>query len=385
MGTKAAALARLLGAQGQHVGDSVAEMHRAIATRVFSALGPLGTPARVVHDTISAGVHGAVRASMGGAGVLGGALASGVPDDELLASPRGRALVGAVLGLIGDRVAQEEPDLDWPTALLDVDGRTLTSVVAPRTVPAADDVVVLLHGLCETELTWSLGSGASRPSLPELLAGEGRLVLLARMNSGRRPAALGADVAALLEAADTTGRVVLVGHSMGGLVARAALRSGSAAGHRWVARCDTVVTLGTPHLGAPLEKAVAALVRAGAPVPEVAAVTRWFEQRSAGIRDLRHGVDDDRAAPGVAVVAAPLPAHVRLHTVGASLPRVGELVGDGLVRRASAHARGTRRPVLARRGAPLDIVGGHLDLLTDPRVTRHVAAVLDGSPALERT
>ncbi len=384
MGTMAAALARLLGAQGQQIEDSVASMHRAVADRVFGALGPLGTPTRVVHDAISDGVHGAVRASLGGTGRLGGVLASGVPDEVLLASPRGRALVGAVLGLIGDHVAEVEPDLDWPTTLHTASGRAVATVGGSVAVPDAAELVVLLHGLCETELAWSLGSTPERPSLPALLAAPDRVVLQARMNSGRRPADLGRDLAGLLEAAGPSGRIVLVGHSMGGLVARAALRTGAAAGHAWVGRCDTVVTLGTPHLGAPLEKAVAALVRVGAPVPEVAAVTRWFEQRSAGIRDLRHGVDDDGAAPGVAVVAAPLPPHVRLHTVGAALPRVGEVLGDGLVRRGSAHARSARRPVMARRGATLDIDGSHFDLLTDPRVTAHVARVVDASPALER-
>ncbi len=383
MGTMAAALVRLLGAQGQEISGSVADVHRAVATRVFTALGPLGAPTRVVHDAISEGVHGAVRASFGRAGWLGGLLASGVSDEDLLASARGRAVVGAVLGLVGDDVAQEEPDLAWSTSLFATDGALVTNADAPASLPEADEVVVLLHGLCETELAWSLGSTAARPALPTRLRGAGRLVLLARMNTGRRPAALGADLAALLEAGGTSGRVVLVGHSMGGLVARAALRAGAAAGHGWVARCDSVVTLGTPHLGAPLEKAVAALVRAGAPVPEVAAITRWFEQRSAGIRDLRHGVDDDSDVPGVAVVAAPLPSHVRLHTVGAELPRVGPLFGDGLVRRGSAHGQGVRRPVIARRGERLHVEGSHFDLLTDPRVTELVVRVVGSSPALE--
>lgn len=337
MGTMAAALVRLLGAQGQHVEDAAASMHASIAGRVFRALGPLGAPTRAVHDTVAEGVHGLVRASLGGTGWLGGVLAEAVPDEVLLASPRGRTLVGAVLGLIGDRVREEEPDLAWPTVLL---GQGAVS---------AGEVVVLLHGLCETDLAWSMGATVARPGLAEVLDEPGRSVLVARMNTG--------------------------------------LRAGTAAGHSWVERCDTLVTLGTPHLGAPLEKAVAVLVKAGAPVPEVAAVTNWFEQRSAGIRDLRHGVDDDGAAPGVSVVAAPLPKHVRLHTVGATLRGpAGRVVGDGLVLPGSAHARSVRRPVQARRGPVLDVEGSHFDLLTDPAVTSHVRAIIDvGSPALERT
>lgn len=375
MGTMAAALVRLLGAQGQQFEDAAASMHASIAGRVFRALGPLGAPTRAVHDTIAEGVHGLVRASLGGTGWFGGLLAEAVPDEVLLASPRGRTLVGAVLGLIGDRVQEEEPDLAWPTVLLgDAPNR-------------ADELVVLLHGLCETDLAWSMGATAARPALPDVLAAPGRAVLLARMNTGLRAAELGRHVAALLEEQPGQPRVVLVGHSLGGLVARAALRVGTASGHDWVQRCDTVVTLGTPHLGAPLEKAVAVLVKAGAPVPEVAAVTNWFEQRSAGIRDLRHGVDDDGDAPGVPVVAAALPRHVRLHTVGAAFRGpAGRVLGDGLVLPGSAHARSVRRPLQARRGPVLDVEGSHFDLLTDPTVTSHVRAIVEArSPALERT
>lgn len=375
MGTMAAALVRLLGAQGQEIAGSAASMQTSIAGRVFGGLGPLGAPSRRVHDAVSGRVHGLLHGAFGGVGRLGGVLAEQVPDEVLLASPRGRSLVGAVLGLVGDRVRDVEPDLAWPTVL---------TPVTPR--PDATEVVVLLHGLCETDLAWGMGAGPDRPALPSLLDRPGREVLVATMNSGLRPSELGREVAALLAArAVTPVRVVLVGHSMGGLVARAALRSGTAAGHDWVAACDALVTLGTPHLGAPLERAVAVLVRAGAPVAEVAAVTNWFEQRSAGIRDLRHGVDDDGADPGLRVVAAPLPSHVRLHTVGAALPgRTGVLLGDGLVTRGSAHARGVRQTLEARRGEPLDVVGSHFDLLTDRVVTRHVVGIVEaGSPALE--
>lgn len=388
MGTMTAALARLLGAQGQEIQERVADMQVAVAGRVFGALGPLGAPSRAIHDAVSDGVHGVVRSALGGVGRVGGLVAGRVPDEVLMASPRGRTLVGVVLGLIGDHVRDSEPELAWPTVLLDA-GEVVASSDDPTVAPTdADELVVLLHGLCETELAWSVGEGPARPSLPDVLAAPGREVLLARMNTGLRPAALGADLADLLEQRAGAARVVLVGHSLGGLVARAALRTATIRGHAWVSRCDTLVTLGTPHLGAPLEKAVDVLIRAGGLAAEVDAITRWFDQRSAGIRDLRHGVDDDASEPGVAVVAAPLPAHVHLHTVGAALPGgVGTLLGDGLVRPVSAHARGVRRPLQARRGEPLDVVGSHFDLLCDPTVTAHVARVVDGavSPSLQRT
>ena len=50
--------------------------------------------------------------------------------------------------------------------------------------------------------------------------------------------------------------VALVGHSMGGLVSRSAAHSRSSDGAAWVEHVRKVVSLGSPHMGAPLEQAV---------------------------------------------------------------------------------------------------------------------------------
>jgi triacylglycerol lipase len=96
-------------------------------------------------------------------------------------------------------------------------------------------------------------------------------------------------------------RLVLVGHSMGGLVLRRAMHVAAVEGHGWLADVTHAAYLGTPHLGAPLE-------RLGRRVAATAASTnrlgvRWVAKvgdlRSAGIKDLgdalpvEHGVDLD--------------------------------------------------------------------------------------------
>src|SRR5204862_251997 len=47
--------------------------------------------------------------------------------------------------------------------------------------------------------------------------------------------------------------LVIVGHSMGGLLARSAWHYAKAAGHAWPAQLRSMIFLGTPHHGAPLE------------------------------------------------------------------------------------------------------------------------------------
>src|SRR4051812_45939608 len=93
--------------------------HRAIAARVFAATGPGGVPARVVHDAISSrmydGVAGAFR--LIGAVADAGLGRRQVADGRALSSsPRGALVVGALTGLLGDRLESEGSDLHQPLA-----------------------------------------------------------------------------------------------------------------------------------------------------------------------------------------------------------------------------------------------------------------------------
>jgi hypothetical protein len=100
-----------------------------------------------------------------------------------------------------------------------------------------------------------------------------------------------------------------------------------------------VVTLGTPHLGADLAKGVKHGARFLGLTAESAAFGRILDHRSAGIRDLEHGLPE----------LPPLP-HVRYRLVSAAIgsPRspLGRVLGDLLVRRGSAS--GQTRPFSRR-------------------------------------
>ena len=83
--------------------------------------------------------------------------------------------------------------------------------------------------------------------------------------------------------------VVLIGHSMGGLVARSACHYGECDGAGWVGAVRHVFCLGAPHLGAPLEKAANAAGWALTRLPETRPFGAMVNARSAGIKDLRFG------------------------------------------------------------------------------------------------
>src|SRR5436309_2177677 len=83
--------------------------------------------------------------------------------------------------------------------------------------------------------------------------------------------------------------IVLVGHSMGGLVARSACHYGEAGGASWTGRVRHVFCLGTPHLGAPLERSANLAGWALTRLPETRPFGDLVNARSAGIKDLRFG------------------------------------------------------------------------------------------------
>ena len=168
-------------------------------------------------------------------------------------------------------------------------------------------------------------------------------------------------------------RIALVGHSMGGLVARSACYQAAERGDAWVGRVRQVVSLGSPHMGAPLAQGVHWASAALHALPETRPLAGFLRRRSAGIRDLRQGslVDadwlerDPDALRAAACQEVPLLEGATHCFVAATvLPDphhpVSRLVGDCLVLEASASGRSRTRRIpfeaehglRARRHAP---------------------------------
>jgi pimeloyl-ACP methyl ester carboxylesterase len=224
--------------------------------------------------------------------------------------------------------------------------------------------------------------------------------LYLRYNTGRHVSENGRELAALLERLVAAWpvevhEIALIGHSMGGLVGRSACHY--AVDHVWPSKVAHVFTLGTPHFGAPFEKAATATAAALARVPETRGIAHALNARSSGIQDLGHGylVDEDwlDQDPGAFIKQAgseiPFLSCANHYFVSATLTRelhapIGRIVGDLLVLHPSAWG-------VARRGHrlrfPVDQyrhVGGvnHFDLLNHPAIYAQIATWLAGRPAL---
>jgi hypothetical protein len=378
----------------------IRDTHVAIARRAFTLSGPAARPVHVAHDAISTGVYAAVaggaRVVAMAAGVAAAARARTDPAYRRLTDrPRGNAVVGAVNGAWGDRL------LTWrnPLALamtLRVDDRdvAIESGALARAYPdVTGDVAVFVHGLCETDASWRLSAGehyGDRRSTHGARLHErcGLTPVYLRYNTGRHICDNGEDLAGLLGDLVSAWpvpveRLTLVGHSMGGLVIRAACHRGETQSASWVALVRRIVYLGSPHLGAPLEVAVTAAGAALRRLPETRPLATALASRSVGIKDLRFGdiraedwadVADPDARRREPTECTPLLASADHYYVGATISRrhdtvAARIIGDALVPWSSASGTGRHRQLAldVDRGRHL---GGlhHFDLLNHPRV-----------------
>jgi pimeloyl-ACP methyl ester carboxylesterase len=273
---------------------------------------------------------------------------------------------------------------------------------------AGDRLVVFLHGLTGTEHTWGYKAGQhhGRPGVTYgsmLQRDLGLTPVYLRYNTGLHISDNGRRLDALLGRLTDVWPVpvqdlVLIGHSMGGLVARSALNQaagGTAAGRRWTRLVRDTVTLGTPHLGAPLERAAHAATHVLARLPETRPLARVLATRSAGIKDLRRGtiVADDWAGRDLDAPQRGRHTHVPLHdgarhfVVLATLTRdpaarLATVVGDLLVPPRSACGDTGDATRLAFPPDHVRRLGGlhHLDLLNHPRVYEQIHRWLLGRP-----
>mgnify|MGYP001816242619 CR=1 FL=1 len=364
-------------------------MHSVISGRVFRYVGPPGAGVRAIHDTAVGGVYTAIRRTAGVLGAGAGALlARRLPETRPISTSRaGSGVQAALNALWGDDLAARGNALAVSLSVR-VDDQPVPPdrrALAAAYPDASDHIVVLLHGLGQTERCFQSSPGDGIVGVDDALRSEtGMTPVLVRYNSGRAVVDTGADLAELIAvlsdnwpSADP--RVSLLGYSMGGLVARSAYAAGIAAGHDWARRARDLITIGAPHHGSP----IAGAVRLGSRALRIARTSRplsdFLETASAGIKDMEDGAAVARAWEKASAVPPRDSAGIRQHFVAAVVTGepahpFGVLVGDLVVRVSSAsghtlapdnvHVLGSRR---------------HFDLLNDSNVVGQVAEWLTGA------
>jgi pimeloyl-ACP methyl ester carboxylesterase len=382
-------------ATGELAGDAagglasrIHDLHEGVAGRVFGSLGPSADPVRVIHDGISKRVYAAVSAGTN-ALVRAGAVALSTatpPDARSVADSRGgRLAVGALNGAFGDLLGRRRNALEVRMTFRHGDRdlvleRDALAAALPNAKPR---VAIFLHGLCESDAAWKLRDSRYVPYGFRLETELGYTSLYLNYNSGRHISENGRELAEqltrlLAEWPTELHELALIGHSMGGLVARSACHYGDRSA--WAGKVRHVFTLGAPHLGAPLEQLTNRATVALSRLPETRGIARALNLRSSGIKDLRYGylIEEDwfgqdpdvylRRA-GAEIPFLPTANH---YFVCATLARdhnarSARLIGDLLVLHASAWGQ-TKGQRLRFGVDHYRHVGGatHLDLLNHP-------------------
>ncbi len=394
-------LGDLLALAVERVTAPVEGMHRAIADRSLRWTGSAGAPARRVFDATLANAYDAIRATGSALGATVGLGAvftgDGAGPGIFSRSRLGSRVQAAINAAWGDELEQRGNELRIEMGLRNSEGSPigLSSADLAANLPSATPrLVVLVHGLGQTEACWQRKGSDGPVGLWDRLAADQSVTpVLVRYNSGKHVSENGAELARLLEQLwgcwpTPIEEIALVGNSMGGLVIRSACHIGQSAQHTWVDSVDKVVTLGSPHLGAPLEKAANVASWGLRVTPESRPLADFLDSRSVGIKDLRFGaiVEDDwkGAEPDAllhnTVGNVPPLEGADHHFVAAAITSdpthpLGVLFGDLMVRAASGTGRGRRRHIEA---TDVRLLGGrrHFDLLHDPEVLEQVLAWL---------
>ncbi|MDP2020758.1 MAG: alpha/beta hydrolase [Hydrogenophaga sp.] len=400
------AAAQLASQATQGVINITEGVHQSVRRRLGFSSGASDEQASGLTGQIYRGVRGVAHIVGHG---LDGALATLLPlvDDPAThpeASPAREAVLAALNGVLGDRLQSFGNPLAQ-TMELRQGGQTLPLVPAALKArlgeQASPHLLLLAHGLCMNDTQWRRSGHDHGDALAQAL---GCTPVYLRYNSGLHTSINGHQLALLLEQLVAAWpvpleRLTIVGHSMGGLVARSAVQVAREAGQRWPGLLRELVFLGTPHHGAPLERAGHGVDLLLASSPHTAPFARLGKIRSAGITDLRHGhvLDADWqgrdrfGSPEDHRMPLPLPEGVACFAVAATLAGqrgllADRLMGDGLVPLHSAlgqHDDPERRLVFAKDSQHIVYRTGHLDLLSSPEVAAQVLAWLRPVPPTE--
>ena len=372
------------------------EMHRAIADLSFQAqqwipglVGPMRL-VKSVHDAITDGVYAAIRQSGGGlleaAALLEQRVAVNSPTQ---AAPPSRLAVGlrsALNAAVGDHLASSANPLAITMGFYAAGHLIpLTAAGLRAHLPdPSDRLCVFIHGLGCDEQSWqpaakTAGDSPSPPYGARLQADLGYTPLYLRYNTGLPIADNGCQLARLLcdlfaAWPRPVRELVLIGHSMGGLVARGACDEAAAASLPWLKPTRMVIGLGSPHRGAPLAKLGHVITTALQLSKVTAPLGKMAAARSAGVKDLRHGLRAHEERTQTAAAAT----GVAYRFISANLTEdpdhpLGHILGDGLVTLGSATP-----PELADDTDSVRLGGlGHMALLNEPRVYEQIRQWLD--------
>ncbi|MCA0133546.1 esterase/lipase family protein [Winogradskyella alexanderae] len=315
---------------------------------------------------------------------------------EIKTTSEKKAIRSALNGVVGDYLEENKNPLKitmqfrYLSKPITLNHQNL-GVIYPR---INGKILLMVHGACMNDLQWRRKGHNHGEALAEEL---NKTPIYLHYNSGRHISTNGKDLSELLENLILTWPVaieelVIVSHSMGGLVSRSAIHYGMQKHKTWTTYLKKIVFLGTPHHGAPLERTGNYLDVILESIPYAKPFARLGKVRSAGITDLRYGnlIDEDwsdkdrfqlQKDPRQPI---PLPEHVDCYSIAAVIGKENKslshrIVGDSLVDLKSAlgqHSNPSKNLAFKKNSTWIAFENNHLDLLNNPKVYCQIKAWL---------
>jgi pimeloyl-ACP methyl ester carboxylesterase len=368
----------------------IADLAEAVHMNILDQVAKFGVPARKPLSGAAALIYRSVRGiTQWVGGGIDFALERLTPLLGKSSTWPGReSLLAALNGVLGDYLAARANPLAITMTFRSAgQPLKLEKQALAAAFPAANGrILVLAHGLCMNDLQWNRNGHDHGAALARDL---GYTPLYLHYNSGLHISTNGREFAQQLETLlrewpVAVEELAILGHSMGGLVARSAYRYGATAKMRWTKCLSKLVFLGTPHHGAPLERGGNWFHL----LTDISSYTAPFSNlgkiRSAGITDLRYGnlLDTDWesvdrfAHVGDLRTPVSLPAKVPCFALAATTGKQAgdisdRLLGDGLVPLESALGRHANPSLNLEIAPDHQWIGygiNHLDLLSRPEV-----------------
>ena len=409
---ESAAFSRLTGDTLAGLTEAVQTSHEQVSAIVDAVIPTRIRPWRKYSAATTRGVYEAVKFGVKTLPPAVHAVSSAVGKDDVM-SPSNNGFVRgtqATMNGLWPTMTDDRPELVTEMAVrIDHADLALTPDAIVAAFPEASGrIAIFVHGMVCDEDCWirpeaggatitdaepspaTPGETATEPAAPNepaeapepvpygtrLQSELGITPVYVRYHTGRSVADNGRELADLIEALVAgwpvpVENVSLVAHSMGGLVSVVAATWAHGESMTWYPLLDHVITLGTPHHGAPLAHLMCGTGPALSGVPVVGPIAEWAQVTSAGGADLRKDLHAE-GLPPVATPRLPLTA-ISATKFGSREQALMQHAGDLLVPTYSADASAAEA---------MDVTGhhveraGHLALLNHPDVYAHIRDTL---------
>lgn len=387
-------VARLITEATTGIADLVEAVHKRIVHPPFLPSTPIQDLITAIAGITYKNIRWSTQAIGGG---LDKALGKLTPVlGNLKSTDEGEAIRSVLNGLVGDYLEQKENPLQlsmqfrYQSNTVPLDSKNIAAIYPNIN----GKILVMVHGSCMNDTQWTRKEHNHGTALAAALD---KTPLFLLYNSGRHVSTNGQDFSELLEKLvgewpKPLEEIVIVAHSMGGLVVRSAVHYGQQQKKTWTKKLKKIVFLGTPHRGAPMERTGNYIDAILETIPYSKPFARLGKVRSSGITDLRYGnlLDEDWQGNDRFVIQGdqrryiPLPKRVVCYSIAGVVEKITDplslsIRGDGMVDVKSAlgqHENPEKQLQFREKNTWVADGVSHISLLSDPGVYARIKAWL---------